>query len=121
MNRTLLLASMVALTAALPAAAADVTGDWKIDGSIGQMPVAIVCTLNEADHKLTGVCKNQEVGELQLTGETTGDTATWSYNVNYQGQQFAVSYTGTVQAGTDMQGSISVGGSPSGSFTGKKQ
>lgn len=121
MSRTLLLASLVALTAAMPAVAADVAGDWKIDGSIGQMPVSIVCTLKEADNKLTGVCRNQEVGDLPLTGETSGDTATWTYDVSYQGQQFTVSYNGTLKSATDMDGSISVAGNPSGSFTGKKQ
>lgn len=121
MTRTLLFAAMAALTASMPAAAADVTGDWKIDGDIGQMPVSIVCTLKEVDHKLTGACRSPEVGELPLTGETSGETATWTYSVNYQGQQFTVSYNGTLDSATDMQGSISVAGNPSGSFKGKKQ
>lgn len=120
MTRTILFASLAALTA-MPVLAADVGGDWKIEGSIGQMPVSIVCTLSQADSKLTGVCRNQEVGDLPLTGEAKGDTAAWTYDVNFQGQQFTVSYNGTLQSPTDMQGSISVGGNPSGSFTGKKQ
>lgn len=120
MNKLALSTLMMALVPALPVFAADVAGDWKIEGAIGQMPVSITCTLNEKEQKLTGVCRNDEVGELPLTGETTGDAASWTYNVNFQGQQFTVSYTGTLASPTEMKGDIAVGGNPSGSFTGKK-
>ena len=107
--------------AALPASA-DVSGDWQIDGSIGQMPVSIVCSLKEADKKLTGACRNAEVGELPLTeGTADAQSASWTYNVNYQGQQFTVSYNGKLSSPTELAGDILVGGAPQGSFTGKKK
>ena len=120
MKKTLLSALVLAL---LPTthAAADVTGEWKVEGDIGGMPVAILCKLDEKDHKLTGMCSNAEVGDLPLTGETTADSASWTYNVNYQGQQFTVSYNGKLSSPTAMKGDIAVGGNPSGSFTGTKQ
>jgi hypothetical protein len=106
---------------ALRAYAADVAGDWKIVGSIGQMPVEVVCTLNESGSKLSGACRNQEVGELPLTGEVKDNSASWSYRVNFQGQEFDVSYNGTLESASAMKGDISVNGSPQGSFTGTKQ
>lgn len=105
----------------LPAAAADVAGAWKVDGSIGEFPVDLVCTLEETDKKLTGACKGTDIGELALKGENNGATVTWSYDVNYQGQQLTIVYTGTIESATTMKGSISVSGNPSGSFTAKKQ
>jgi hypothetical protein len=85
------------------------------------MPVEIVCTLKESDHKLSGVCRNQEVGDLPVTGATQGNTASWNYRVNFQGQEFDVGYNGTLESASAMKGSISVGGSPQGEFTGTKQ
>lgn len=119
MNRIAFIAA--AIIVAGQAAAADVAGDWQIEGTIGQMPVQVVCTLSQSDRKLTGACRNQEVGELPLSGETQGDTATWTYRVNYQGQEFTVAYNGTLESASAMKGSISVDGAPQGSFTGQKQ
>ena len=121
MNRTLLIASLLTLAASVPASAADLSGNWQIEGSIGQMPVSVVCTLKEANHKLTGDCHNDQIGALELKGEATDTTATWSYSVNYQGQTFDVSYNGKLKSATEMAGDIAVGGNPSGEFTAKKQ
>lgn len=118
MNRIALIA---ALLVTAQSAVADVAGNWKIEGTIGQMLVQVVCTLNESDRKLSGACRNQEVGELPLSGETDGNKASWSYRVNYQGQEFTVAYTGTLDSASAMKGDISVDGSPQGAFTGTKQ
>ena len=119
--RTSLITLFIALVAAFPVAAAEISGDWKLEGSIGQFPVDIVCSLKEADSKLTGVCKGADIGELALAGDTDGKTVKWSYEVNFQGQQFTIVYTATLDSATSMKGTISVMGNPSGSFTGKKQ
>lgn len=119
MRRTMLVA-MLALWSAT-ALRADVAGSWKVDGSIGEFPVDLVCALKETDKKLSGVCKGNDIGELPVTGETDGKTATWSYEVNFQGQQFTIVYQATIESPTAMKGNITVMGNPSGSFTAKKQ
>lgn len=118
MNKIKLGALALLLTA--QAAAADVAGNWKIEGDIGGMPVSITCQLAAQDAKLSGVCRNDEVGDLPVTGETTADSASWTYNVNFQGQQFTVSYNGKLTSPTQLKGDIAVGGAPTGSFTGTK-
>lgn len=110
------IAGIIACAGALPAFA-DVTGDWQIEGSIGQMPLSVICSLKEADGKLTGSCHNEQFPDLPLTGETGEGTATWSYTVDFQGQQLTVSYSGRLESDTNMKGDIAVGGQPSGAFT----
>src|SRR5262245_27921755 len=112
---------MMVVAAAVAAAGADVAGNWKLDGSIGQFPVDIVCSLKQVEDKLTGVCKGNDIGEVSLKGETEGNTVKWSYDVNFQGQQFSITYNATLDSPTSMKGNISVMGNTSGSFTGKKQ
>jgi len=102
---------------ALPAAASDWAGDWQIQGSIGAMPVAVTCTLIEKEHVLSGNCHNEQYPNLPLSGEADADHAQWTYQVDFQGQRFEVTYSGQRHSATTMEGSIAVGGNPSGSFT----
>jgi hypothetical protein len=105
----------------VPVAAADIAGSWKVDGSIAQFPVDLVCSFKQADKALTGTCKGTDIGELSITGESDGPKATWQYDVNFQGQQFTIVYSATVDSATAMKGTITVMGMESGSFTAKKQ
>lgn len=116
MKRAASIPCVLAAACAAPALA-DVTGDWQIEGAIGQMPLSVVCSLKEADGKLTGSCHNEQFPDLPLTGETGEGTATWTYTVDFQGQQLTVSYSGKLESDTAMKGDIAVGGQPSGAFT----
>jgi hypothetical protein len=111
-----------AVLAVVPlAAAADVAGSWKLDGAIGQFPVDLVCTLKQADAKLSGICKGDPIGELPVSGEVGPKEIRFSYQVNFQGQPLTVTYVATVEAATAMKGTVEVMGMPSGQFTGRKQ
>ncbi|HEY7389621.1 MAG TPA: hypothetical protein VH640_13990 [Bryobacteraceae bacterium] len=117
--RRLILATLIA--GAVCAAAGDVSGNWKVTGSIGQFAVNLVCSFHDAGGKLTGSCKGEDIGEVQLTGEEDGKTVKWSYNVNFQGMPLTVNYAGTLDSATAMKGQISVMGTESGSFAATKQ
>lgn len=117
MNRILKTLPGALLLAALPAVAADWAGDWQIQGSIGAMPVSVICTLVEKDHALSGSCHNEQYPDLPITGESDADHAKWTYQVDFQGQRFEVTYSGQRRSPTSMDGSIAVGGNPSGSFS----
>ena len=121
MNWIKLTTLVVGTLATMSAVATEITGYWKVDGSIGQVAVSITCSLSESGQKLTGVCRGKDISDLPLTGETDGSTVSWGYSVNYQGQQLNVTYKGTLGSPTEMQGTIAVMGNPSGSFTAKKQ
>lgn len=117
MKHLVISAAWMALTAALSTAAAEPGGDWAIEGTIGQMHVSVTCTLQEADRRLTGSCRNEQFPDLPLTGETSEGHMTWTYTVNFQGQSLQVTYAGQLESATSMKGDILVGGNPSGSFT----
>jgi len=119
--KTTLGLTIALLISGVAAVAADVAGDWKLDGSIGQFPVDIVCSLKEDGTKITGVCKGNDIGEVPLKGEKDGNSIKWSYDVNFQGQQFTIVYSATLDSPSAMKGSITVAGNASGTFIGKKQ
>jgi hypothetical protein len=121
MNWTKLATLAVGTFATMSAGATEITGDWKVEGSIGQVAIRITCSLSESGQKLTGVCRGKDISDLPLKGETDGSTVSWGYSVNYQGQQLNVSYQGTLGSPTEMQGTIAVMDNPSGSFTAKRQ
>jgi hypothetical protein len=100
------------------ALAADVSGAWKVEGDIAGVHINRVCTIKQADTKLTGGCKNQ-TNELALTGEVNGNNITWSYEADYEGTKVTLVFKGTLEAGTSITGKIETPGA-SGDFTAKK-
>ncbi|HEV3197966.1 MAG TPA: hypothetical protein VGZ73_08665 [Bryobacteraceae bacterium] len=103
----------------LPASAADVSGAWRLEGDIAGVHIDRVCTIKQADNKLSGGCKNQ-TNELALTGEVNGNAVTWNYDVDFEGTKLSLVFKGTLEAGTSMKGKIETPGT-SGQFTAKKQ
>jgi hypothetical protein len=101
-----------------PLAAADLSGAWKVEGDIAEIHINRVCTIKQSGDKLTGTCKNQ-MNELAMTGEVKGNSVTWTYDSDYQGQKVTLVYKGTLDGGT-IQGSIDTEGA-AGKFTAKKQ
>ncbi len=104
---------------ALPLAAADISGAWKVEGAIADVHVNRVCTMKQVGNKLTGACKNP-TNELPMTGEVNGDKVTWTYDSDYQGQKTTLVYKGTLGPDGAMKGTIATEG-VEGSFTAKKQ
>jgi hypothetical protein len=105
--------------AALPVVAADISGAWKLEGDVADVHVNRVCTIKQSGNKLSGSCKNQ-MNELALTGEVNGQSVTWTYDSDYQGQKVTLVYKGTLESDAAIKGSIDASGA-SGSFTAKKQ
>jgi hypothetical protein len=114
-----LVALSIAPLLAAPAQAADVSGDWKIDGEISGYTVNSVCTLKQQDNKLTGECKSDQ-NDSPLKGEVDGQKVTWQYDVDYNGEKYTLQWTATLESDTAMKGTISAGGGE-GAFTAKKQ
>ena len=103
----------------VPAVAADVSGNWKVDGEVAGHAVDPFCTFRQQDQKLTGVCKSQ-AGESPLQGAVDGEKVTWQYDVDYNGQTYTLVFTGTLESEAAMKGAFSVGGT-GGAFAAKKQ
>jgi hypothetical protein len=111
---TLLLAVMgVVLPAA--ALAADISGAWKIDSSVGTTPISINCTLVQAGHALSGACAPAvgDAGPTALTGTVDGNKAAWGYDVVFRGKPAHVGYTADIASDAAMAGVLELSGKPS--------
>ena len=111
----------------LPLSAADLNGNWNLNGDLAGQPVAAVCTLKQDASKLTGICKG-ESGGTPLTGEISGKKITFTYERDHEGSHYTMDFSGTLETETSMKGTIDVSvaerdGSSfmTGEFTAKKQ
>jgi len=109
--------TLLAITV-LPAAAADISGSWKLDGHLENVQIHRVCTLQQTDHKLSGKCKNA-TDEVVLAGEVDGNNVVWKYEVTYDGSKLTLTFNGTLESAT-VKGSIETTGAK-GDFTATKQ
>lgn len=117
MNR-FALAALAATILALPAAAADISGSWTLNGDVVGNAISMNCVFKQADDKVTGTCSGQ-FGSAQTEGKVAENNVTFTHSVD-NGQVYELTYTGTLDAtGTSMQGDIAVAG-VTGTFTAKK-
>ena len=108
--------------ASLPAFAEDLSGVWKVDGSVADNPVVATCTLKQTDNQISGSCKMETDQALTVKGEVKGNHVTWKYDIEHEGTVYTLTYTGTIDSDTSMKGSIGVEPSDSeGEFTAKKE
>jgi hypothetical protein len=103
---------------ALPVAAANISGSWKLVGNIVDVHIDRVCTLKQVATKLTGTCKGP-MNTITLTGEVEGNSITWTYVADYQGQKVTLVYKGILESDS-IKGTITTEGAM-GSFTATKQ
>ena len=118
--KKLLLAAALAL-APIAASAADISGDWTVNGAFDSMGVkyTLTCTFAvDAAGKLTGPCKGDQ-GDLTATGAVTGGNVEFAYDTTYQGTPVHLDYKGAVGADGSITGTVDTGG-PQGTFTATK-
>ena len=101
--------------AALPLAAADFSGKWKIDGDVQGNPVMLECAFQpKAQDKFAGKCTINSGESVDVEGALTGEKV----NFKFDAGGYTLVYTGTVQPET-VAGDIEVAGT-TGSFSGKR-
>jgi len=112
--RTFLLAAG-ALLLPCAALAADISGDWKIDSSVGTTPISINCTLVQTGQALSGACAPAvgNAGPTALTGAVDGAKAAWGYDVVFRGKPAHVGYTADITSDSAMTGVLELSGKPS--------
>ena len=113
------LLTLVAVSVAQLAGAADVTGTWimSVQTSAGSgSPTFVLVQKGEA---LSGSYRGQ-LGEAQVTGTVKDDEVTIEYKVDGQAGSLAVKYSGKTD-GKTMNGKVSLGQLGEGTFTGTKQ
>lgn len=109
---------LLLLCCSLPAGAADsilpdIGGTWVISSSVGgQIPITVHCTLVQSGSALTGSCtpemENPEASELM--GGVDGTSASWGYDVVFNGNPGRVDFTATSVAGDALAGTLSLSG-----------
>ena len=104
-----------------PAAAKgpDVSGTWEltVESPMGSRGSDAIFT--QTGGTLAGKMVSPR-GETPLTGTISGDAVQWGINVNVQGQQLQIDYSGTV-TGDTMSGTVVFGSFGDGKFTGKRK
>ena len=119
--KRLLFAAAVAL-APIAASAADLSGDWTVNGNFDSMGIkyALACTFAvDSGGKLTGPCKSDQ-GDVATTGTVAGTAVEFGYDTTYQGSPVHLDYKGTVQSDGSLSGTVDTGG-PQGTFTATKK
>ena len=111
------------LFASLPALAADdLSGVWKVDGSIADHPITPTCTLKQTDKQISGSCKVDADKVLSVEGSVKENQVSWSYKQEYEGTVYTVAYTGKLESSTSISGTLTADPADEvGNFTAKKQ
>ena len=120
LRRMLLAASAAVMMLSTSAFAADanVAGEWDMTVETQAGTGNPHFSLKQDGGKLTGTYKGM-LGESPVIGSVNGKDISLSFQVNAQGMDLAVSYTGTVD-GASMKGTVKLGDLGEGTFTGKK-
>jgi hypothetical protein len=105
----LVVALLAGATAPLSADADDISGTWKasFDTPIGQQNYTYVFKVQGT--ALTGTAKS-EIAETELKdGKVDGETVTFVENLNFQGMDLRIEYTGKIVSADEIRFTRKVG------------
>lgn len=112
------LSTVATLALAAPASAADLTGDWRVNGKVDTFAYVLNCRFTQAGDRLSGVCTDMETSDPEhkpqgshalTSGSVAGDRVTFAYKTHFLAFPFTVSYSGML-TGERITGSITVPG-----------
>lgn len=105
-TQVMLAAAGSIISLARVAAAAPLSGRWKIDTDMVQRSEQ-VCSFVQKGLHLQGTCTASN-GTVKIIGKVAGTKVTWSYKTAYNGMPLTVSYSGNRKSGTKITGSTEV-------------
>ena len=94
--------------------AADLSGNWTIDGDVQGNPVGLTCVIEQSDAKIAGKCQVNGMEATEIDGAAKDAGFKFAFTV----MGYTLTYSGTVE-GDSMNGDIEVAGA-TGKFTGKR-
>jgi len=113
--------ALLFLLTAMPAAAADFTGTWKVDGTVEDNPVTPTCKLKQTGTTITGTCAFDADHVDDVTGEVKGAEVIWKFKQEYQGTVYTLTFDGKPESDASLKGTIAVDPADAdGDFTAKK-
>jgi len=109
----------VLLLAAL-ALAADVSGTWNFTVETPAGTGNPTFVFQQDGEKLTGTYTGM-LGKADVTGTVKGDKIQFQFEASYEGQKFAVRYSGTIESPTRMKGTAQFADMGEGAWTAVKK
>ncbi|MBI1786747.1 MAG: hypothetical protein HYR60_04225 [Acidobacteria bacterium] len=100
--------------------AADVTGNWDFTVETSQGSGNPTFVFKQEGEKLTGTYSGL-LGKADVKGTVKGDKIEFGFEASGGGQNFKVSYKGTIESATKMKGEVELGELGKGSWTGVKK
>jgi hypothetical protein len=99
----------------------DVTGKWTftVQSEMGSGTPTVSFT--QKGDSLAGRYSSQALGEHDFTGTLKDGKIAFGFTAEVQGQQFSMSFSGTMDGVDAMKGSVDFGGMATGTFSGKRQ
>ena len=120
MTRRLLLALALCAAVLVPLRAADISGKWtaSFDTQIGKQNYTY--EFKVAGTTLTGRAKSDN-GDTEIKeGKVAGDTVTFVENLNFQGMELKISYTGKIVSDDEIKFTRDVAGIANEELTAKR-
>ena len=114
-----LLMSLALAAIATGAHAANLAGSWDVDGAVYGNPVKYTCAFEQDGETLTGKA-HMDDKDYAVTGSTKDQTATWQFDVEYNGSPLTIVFSGALSSETAIKGKIAVAG-VEGEFTAAKK
>mgnify|MGYP000439327895 CR=1 FL=1 len=110
----------IAPTVAIAQAGTDISGTWTatFDSQVGEQ--SYTYTFSVEGGTLTGHSESN-IGESDLTGTVEGDSVSFVENLNYQGMDLAITYTGTIKSADEIEFTRDVAGQGGETFTATRQ
>jgi len=115
MRRTLVLAAVALAVAALPAAAADVTGSWVFTVELDMGSGNPTFDFQQDGETLTGTYHGI-AGDAELTGTVKDNQIEFGFETSWG----KITYQGTIEDDGTMKGTADYGGQASGTWTAKR-
>jgi hypothetical protein len=111
---------LILCLAALPLAAADISGKWEFDVQTDAGAGAPSFVFKQAGETLTGAY-NGLFGTAQLAGTVKGDQIEFTVAVSIQDQKSKIVYKGKILSASSMKGEVEITGLGKGTWTGSKK
>jgi len=107
--------------AAQTPAAPDITGKWAFTVNTDAGSGTPTVTFTQKGDSLSGHYSSQVLGEHDFKGTLKDGKVAFAFSADVEGQQFTMSFSGTMDGADGMKGSVDLGGMATGTFTGKRQ
>ncbi len=117
--RRLFLILLLAAAVSATLLAADVSGKWNFTVNLDFGNGTPVFTFQQKGESLTGTYSGA-LSQADVKGTVKGNRIEFEFTGEYNGQQFAVRFTGTIQSDGTMKGEADYGGMASGTWTAKR-